>query len=344
MTQGWRGRSGRDCMSGSSVTRRGLVLSAAAMAAMTFAAPAKAQDAAASFPSKPIRVVVGFAAGGGNDIFARLIQNELTKRTGWTVVVENKPGAGGRVAAEFVAREPADGHTVLVGASGAMAIGPLIFKTEYDTLKSFVPVTMIGDFPLFLAVAADHPAKTAKDLVEWTKANPGKANYATSSPAFTLPSELVKMKSGATGTAIPYKSSSESILAVIAGNAAMTVVDPPPMMPQVQGGKLRALAVLAKERFPDLPDVPTMAEAGIPDVNVSLWSGFFVPAGTPQPIVDRLHKELNAVITQTEVTEKLRGLAVRPTGAGTAEFSKLIADEQKLWADVIKAGNLKFGN
>jgi tripartite-type tricarboxylate transporter receptor subunit TctC len=342
MTQGWRGRSGRDFMSGTSVTRRGLVLSAAA-AALTFAAPAAAQDAA-SFPSKPIRMVVGFAAGGGNDIFARLIQNELTKRTGWTVVVENKPGAGGRVAAEFVAREPADGHTVLVGASGAMAIGPLIFKTEYDTLKRFIPVTMIGDFPLFLAVATDHPAKTAKDLVAWTKANPGQANYATSSPAFTLPSELFKMKSGANGTAIPYKSSGESILAVIAGNAAMTVVDPPPMMPQVQGGKLRALAVLAKERFPDLPDVPTMAEAGIPDVNVSLWSGFFVPTGTPQGIVDRLHKELNAVITQTDVKDKLRAMAVRPTGTGTAEFSKLIGEEQKMWADVIKAGNLKFGN
>ncbi len=267
-----------------------------------------------------------------------------TKRTGWTVVVENKPGAGGRLAAEYVAREPADGYTLLVGASGAMAIGPLIFKTEYDTLKSFTPVTMIGDFPLFLAVGADHPAKSAKDLVAWTKANADKANYATSSPAFTLPSELFKMKSGANGTAIPYKSSGESILAVISGSAAMTVVDPPPMVPQVQGGKLRALAVLAKERFPDLPDVPTMTEAGFPDVNVSLWSGFFVPAGTPKPIVDKLHKELNAVITNSEVTGKLRALAVKPTGAGTDDFSRLIAEEQKMWSGVIKAGNLKFGN
>lgn len=310
----------------------------------TFAGAAKAQDAVASFPSKPIRIVVGFAAGGGNDIFARLIQNELVKRTGWTVVVENKPGAGGRVSAEYVAREPADGYTMLVGASGAMAVGPLIYKTEYDTLKSFVPVTMIGDFPLFLAVGVDHPAKTAKELVAWTKTNPEKANYATSSPAFTLPSELFKMRSGANGTAIPYKSSGKSILAVMSGNAAMTVVDPPPMVPQVQGGKLRALAVLARERFPDLPDVPTMTEAGIPDVNVSLWSGFFVPAGTPRPVVDKLHKELNAVITQSEVKDKLRALAVKPTGAGTEEFSKLIASEQKMWSEVIKAGNLTFAN
>ena len=178
----------------------------------------------------------------------------------------------------------------------------------------------------------------------WTKANADKANYATSSPAFTLPSELFKMKSGANGTAIPYKSSGESILAVMSGNAAMTVVDPPPMVPQVQGGKLRALAVLAKERFPDLPDVPTMTEAGFPDVNVSLWSGFFVPAGTPKEIVAKLHKELNAVIMQSEVKDKLRALAVKPTGTGTEEFSKLIAEEQKMWGGVIKAGNLKFDN
>jgi len=303
-----------------------------------------AQDAAASFPNKPIRMVVGFAAGGGNDIFARLIQNELAKRTGWTVVVENKAGAGGRLAAEYVAREPADGYTILVGASGAMTIGPLIYKTDYQTLKNFIPLTMIGDFPLFLAVASDHPAKNAKELVEWTKANTGKANYATSSPAFTLPSELFKMKSGAMGTAIPYKSSGESILAVISGNAAMTMVDPPPMVPQVQGGKLRALAVASKVRFPDLPDVPTMTEAGFPDVNVSLWSGFFVPAGTPKAIVEKLHKELNAVLTQTEVKGKLEAMAVRPTGTGTEEFTKIIADEQKMWSDVIKAGNLKFEN
>jgi tripartite-type tricarboxylate transporter receptor subunit TctC len=299
-------------------------------------------DPTASFPNKPVRLVVGFAAGGGNDIFARMIQAKLQERTGWTVIVENKPGAGGRVAAEYVAREPADGYTLLVGASGAMAIGPLIYKTNYDTLKSFVPVTLIGDFPLFLVVGTDHPAKTAKELVAWTTQNADKANYATSSPAFTLPSELFKMKSGAKGVAIPYKSSGESVLGIIAGNAAMTIIDPPPTVSQVQGGKLRALAVLAKERFKDLPDVPTMTEAGYPDVNVSLWSGFFAPTGTPKPVVDKLHKELREVIVNTDVRDKLAGMAVKVTGSGTEDFARLIAAEQKMWADVIKAGDLKF--
>ncbi len=301
--------------------------------------PARAQ---ADFPNKPIRIVVGFGAGGGNDIFARLIASKMQERTGWTVIVENKPGAGGRLAADYVASQPADGYTVLIGASGAMAIGPLIYKVNYDTLKSFVPVTLIGDFPLFLAVPADHPAKTVKELVAWTKANPDKANYATSSPAFTLPTELFKLKSGATGVAIPYKSSGESILGVLSGNAAMTIVDPPPTVSQVKGGKLRALAVLAKQRFADLPDVPTMTEAGVADVNVSLWSGFFVPAGTPKPIVEKLHKEFRAVILNTDVNGKLKGMAVNPAGSDSADFAKLIAEEQTMWAGVIKAGNLKF--
>ena len=321
------------------------LFSGIALISAGWCSPAQAQaDSAASFPNKPIKMIVGFAAGGGNDIFARLIAAKMQERTGWTIVIENKVGAGGRLAADFAAREPADGYTVLVGASGAMAIGPLIYKTNYDTLKSFTPVAMIGDFPLFLAVKADHPAKTVKELVAWTKANPDKANYATSSPAFTLPSELFKMKSGANGVGIPYKSSGESLLGLLSGNATMTIVDPPPLVSQVQGGKMRALAVLAKQRFKDLPDVPTMTEAGIPDVNVSLWSGFFVPTGTPKPIVDKLHKELREVITNTDVKVKLEGMAVNPTGSGTAEFTKLIAQEQKMWADVIKAGNLKFAD
>ncbi len=313
-----------------------------ALSALLLAAAPQAARAQADFPSKPIRIVVGFGAGGGNDIFARLIASKMQERTGWTVIVENKPGAGGRLAADYVASQPADGYTVLIGASGAMAIGPLIYKVNYDTLKSFVPVTQIGDYPLFLTVGADHPAKNVKELVAWTKANPDKSNYASSSPAFTLPFELFKLKAGVTGVVIPYKSSGESILSVMSGTAAMTISDPPPAVPQVKGGKLRALAVLAKERFADLPDVPTMTEAGVADVNVSLWSGFFVPAGTPKPVVEKLHKEFREVILNTDVNGKLKGMAVNPAGSGTAEFSKLIADEQTMWAGVIKAGNLKF--
>jgi tripartite-type tricarboxylate transporter receptor subunit TctC len=286
---------------------------------------------------------VGFAAGGGNDIFARLIAAKLQERLGWTVVIENRPGAGGRTAAEFVAREPADGYTVLVGASGAMAIGPIIAKTGYDTLKSFVPVTMIGDFALFLVVNADHPAKTVADLVAWTKANPDKANYASSSPAFTLPIELFKLRTGAQGTSIPFKSSNESVLNVIAGNASMTIVDPPPAMSHVEGGKLRALAVTGSSRSPILPKVPTMAEAGVKGMDVALWSGLFVPAGTPKPVVDRLAREVRDVLLKTDVKDKLTALATTPSGISPEAFARHIEIEMTMWRAVVKEGGLKFG-
>ena len=242
-------------------TRRMLLFGTRAARSPLQAPPAHAQT---EYPNKVIRMIVGFAAGGGNDIFARLVATKLSERTGWTVIIENKPGAGGRLAADYAAKEAPDGYTVLVGASGAMAIGPIIYKTGYDTLKSFEPVTMIADFPLILVVHPDHPAKTVKELVEWTKANPDKANYSSSSPAFTLPTELFKLRTGAKGVAIPYKSSGEMLLGVVSGNAAMAIIDPPPTTAQVQAGKLRALAVTGAKRTRELPDVPTMAEAGVP--------------------------------------------------------------------------------
>ena len=268
----------------------------------------------ATIPSKVIRMIVGFAAGGGNDIFARIIAQKLTERTGWTVIIENKPGAGGRLAADYAAKEAPDGYTVLVGASGAMAIGPIIYKTGYDTLKSFEPVTMIADFPLILVVHPDHPARTVKELVEWTKANPDKANYSTSSPAFTLPTELFKLRTGAKGVGIPYKSSGEMLLGVISGNAAMAIIDPPPTTAQVQAGKLRALAVTGAKRTRELPDVPTLGEAGVSGVVVGLWSGFFVPAGTPKPIIDKLARELREVILNTRGARSARSAwrSIRP--------------------------------
>ena len=305
----------------------------------TFAAPVSAQG---DYPVRVIRMIVGFAAGGGNDIFARMIAQKLSERTGWTVIIENKPGAGGRLAADYAAKEAPDGYTVLVGASGAMAIGPIIYKTGYDTLKSFEPVTMIADFPLILVVHPDHPARTVQELVAWTKANPDKANYSTSSPAFTLPTELFKLRTGAKGVGIPYKSSGEMLLGVVSGNAAMAIIDPPPTTAQVQAGKLRALAVTGAMRTRELPDVPTLGEAGVPGVVVGLWSGFFVPAGTPKPVIDKLSRELREVILNTPVRDQLIGMAVNPAGNSPDEFRHLIAEEIKMWQAVVKEGNLKF--
>jgi tripartite-type tricarboxylate transporter receptor subunit TctC len=224
-----------------------------------------------------------------------------------------------------------------------MAVGPAVIeKVPYVTLRDFAPISMIASFPLILVVGGDNPAKSVKELVAWAKANPDKANYATSSPAFTLATELFKLKSGAPMTPIPYRSSNESVVSVIAGQSTLTIVDPPPSVPQVKEGKLRGLAVTAPKRLDDLPDVPTMDEQGYPDVHVQLWSGVFAPAKTPPPIVAKLEAEFRAIMQLPDVKERFKAMATGTVGSTSAEFAKVIETETRMWADVAKAANLKF--
>ncbi len=322
-------------------TRRSILsVAAGLMASPAVIVPARAQ---AGYPSRPIHVVVGFAAGGGNDIFARLVGEKVSEILGQPVVVENKPGAGGRIAPEYVTQQPADGYTLFVGPSGAMAVAAAIYSDlKYSATKSFVPIAMIANFPLIMVIAADNPSKNVKDFVGWMKAHPDKANYASSSPAFTITIELLKLKTGMPGTMIPYKSSNEMILSVMQGQTAMTIADGPPTVPQVKAGKVRALAVTGAERSPLLPDVPSMAEAGYPSVDVHLWSGVFAPTGTPAPVVAKLQKAFNDAIHDPGVSAKLSAMAVNPGGATPEQFEKIIQSDITKFGDVAKAANLKF--
>jgi len=314
-----------------------VVAAVAALAAM--AGAAQADD----YPNHPIRVIVGFAAGGGNDLFARLVLKAFDEQTHATTVVENKPGAGGRISSEYVAKQPPDGYTFLVGATGQMSIAAAAYPNlPYHPTKSFIPLDMIASFPLVLVVSANHPAKTVKELVAWAKANPGKANYGTSSPAFTIASELLKLKSDMPGVAIPWKSSNESNLCVVSGQCLFTISDGPPAIPLVKGGKTRALAVTGSERSPELPDVPSMAEAGFPEVNTHLWSGFFVPAGTPAPIVAKLKETLGKAIADPAVQAGLKKMAVNPGGPTGDAFKSYIDKDIETNSEVIKAAHLKF--
>ena len=299
---------------------------------------ARAQgDAAANFPNRPIRLIVGFAAGGGNDLFARLVGQKLSDNIGQPVIIENKPGAGGRIAVEYVKNQPADGYMIMVAASGQMAIAAAIYpKLSYHPTRDFLPLTMIASFPLILAGPADDTIKSVKDLVAYGKANPDKSNYATSSPAFTITTELFKLKTGMPGVAVPYKSSNEMMLSVAGGNTLFSIADGPP------GGKIRALAVTGSERSSELPDVPSMAEARYPEVNIGLWSGVFVSAGTPPAIAHRLDTELRRALADGGVREKLKAMAVNPGGGPAEEFRKKIDGDIKVFADVVKAANLKF--
>jgi tripartite-type tricarboxylate transporter receptor subunit TctC len=313
------------------------------LAALWLAAAIAPASAQSDYPSRPIRLVVGFAAGGGNDIFARLVADKASQILGQSVIVENKPGAGGRLAPEYVLSQPGDGYTLFVGPSGAMAVAAAIYSDlKYSPTKDFVPVAMIANFPLIMVIGEDNPSKNVKEFVAWMKQHPDKANYASSSPAFTITAELLKLKTGMPGTMIPYKSSNEMNLSVIEGQTAMTIADGPPTIPQVKAGKVKAIAVTGKDRSSELPDVPSMAEAGYPDVDVHLWSGVFAPSATAAPIVAKLQKAFAQAIADPGVSQKLKAMAVDPGGATPEEFTKIIDRDVVTFRDVVKAANLKF--
>lgn len=319
---------------------RSLVVCLSMALVLAVSGAARAQDA---YPNRVIRFIVGFAAGGGNDLFARLVVNKFQQNTGATTIVENKPGAGGRISSDYVAHQPPDGYTVLVAATGQMSISAAIYPNlTYHPTKSFIPLNMIASFPLVLVVPANHPAKTVKELVAWAKAHPDKSNYGTSAPPFTIASELLKLKTGMPGVAIPFKGTNESNLCVVSEQCLFTISDGGPAVPLVKGGKTRALAVTGSERSPELPDVPSMAEAGYPEINIHLWSGFFVPAGTPAPIVAKLTTELGRALADPGVQEGLKKMAVTPGGPTGDAFKQRIDADIKAFGDVVKAAKLTF--
>ena len=304
-------------------------------------APLRAQTE--TYPNRVIHVIVGFGAGGGNDLFARLVMQKIEQNTGAKVVIENKPGAGGRLAADYVAHQPPDGYTIMAGATGAMSIAAAIYPNlTYHPTKSFIQLNMIASFPLVMVVSANSAVHTPHELVEYAKKNPDKANYATSSPAFTIATELFKLKTGMPAQQIPYKSSNESNLSVVAGQTLFTISDGPPAIPLVKGGKTRAIAVTGAQRSPELPDVPSMAEAGLPDVNTHLWSGIFAPVGTPAPIVDKLIAEFGRALADSGVQDKLKAMAVTPGGPTGKDFARYIDEDIEAFSAVVKAAKLTF--
>jgi tripartite-type tricarboxylate transporter receptor subunit TctC len=301
--------------------------------------PALAQ---AEYPNRPIRIVVGFTPGGGNDIIARVFGQKLSESLGQSVIIENKPGAGAILATEYVARSAPDGYTLLVGASGAMVINPAVYeKLNYDTMRDFKPVSELGSFPLILIVNAKSPFKSLADLVAYAKANPDKANYSSSSAAFQLATELFKQKTGVPMQMIPYKGANDSVTAVISGEVTATIADAGPVTSQVNGGNARALAVAAPTRAESLPDVPTMKEAGA-DVEAVLWSGIFVPAATPPEIVARLEAEFIRIARLPDVVSRLKLLNIDSVGNSSEEFSRIIAADLERWKAVARAGNIKM--
>jgi tripartite-type tricarboxylate transporter receptor subunit TctC len=319
-----------------------LLLSAVAAGLTVVASLAQAAEDPAKYPARAIHIIVGFTPGGGNDLIARIVGQKLSESLGQPVIIENKPGGGAILATEYVARSAPDGYTLLVGASGAMVISPAVYaKLNYDTMRDFIPVSELGSFPLILIVSAKSPFKTLADLVTYAKQNPAKANYSSSSAAFQLATELFKQKTGAPMQMIPYKGANESVVAVISGEVTATIADAGPVSSQVSGGQVRALGVAAPKRMEEMPDVPTMKEAGA-DVEAVLWSGIFVPKETSPAIVKKLEAEFIRIARIPDVVSRLKLLNIESVGNSSEAFSEIIAADLERWVAVARAGNIKI--
>ena len=294
------------------------------------------------YPSRPIRVVVGYSAGGGNDLVVRVIAPKLGEALGQPVIVDNKPGAQSIIAAELVAKSAPDGYTLLMGPSGSMTINPATYsKLPYSPVRDFAPISMIGSFPLIVAVNPQLPVRSVRELVEYAKANPGKVNYASSAGIFQIATELFKQKTGTQFEMIPYKGSGDSVQAVAAGQVTMTFVDPPPATGLLKAGTVRGLAVTSARRHPSWPELPTLVELGMPEMDVSVWMALFAPARTPPAVLARLQREVARAVQSPEVKERFAALGVDPVGGTSEALALQVARDIEKWTAVAKAAGIK---
>ncbi|NDP42329.1 MAG: tripartite tricarboxylate transporter substrate binding protein [Aromatoleum sp.] len=304
-----------------------------ALAALASAAGAQA------WPSKPIKWIVPFAPGGTTDILARTVAEKLQGVLGQPVVIENKPGAGGAVGAEFTAKAAPDGYTIMGGTISTHAINASLYaKLPYDPVKDFAPITLIARVPNMLVINPEVPAKDVKELIALMKANPGKYSFASSGNGTSqhLSGELFKSMAGVEMQHIPYKGSPPALQDVVGGQVTMTFDNITTAWPLAKAGKLRALAVTTAKRSSVAPEVPTLAESGLPGFEVGSWQGVFAPAGTPPQIVRRLNVEIVKILNLPDVRERLSGLGAEIVADSPEEFGALVKSEVVKWADVVK--------
>jgi tripartite-type tricarboxylate transporter receptor subunit TctC len=303
--------------------------------------PAQAQTAD-TYPSRPVRFVVGFPPGGANDILGRLVGAKLQERLGQTFVIENKPGANAIIATDFVAKSAPDGHTLLIGASGAMTFNPGLYsKLPYDPVKDFEPVTMIGSFPLVLTVSPTLGVSSVKELVALAKGKPGALNYGAGSTPFQLAAELFKIQTGTDFKHVPYKGSAATVNGLLGNEVALTFVDSPPVVGQIRAGKLRGLAVTSPKRAAFMPDLPTVIEAGVPDFEVVLWTSLFAPAGTPAAIVRKLQAEIAKILQIPEIRERMTAIGIDPIGGTPEELAAQLGADLARWTKVARTAGIK---
>ena len=319
-----------------------LKIGAAIMLGFTVSATTLAQTAD-NYPNRSITMVVAFPAAGTTDILARLISQKLTEKFKQTVVVENRPGAGGNIGTAYVSKAPPDGYTIMMGTIGTQSINPSLYKKmPYDAAKDFVPITRAAMVPNLLVVNKDAPFNTLLEMRAYEKANPGKLTYGSSGNGTTLhlSGELFNLMAGSKITHIPYKGSTPAVADLMGGQISMIFDNMPSVIQQVKGGRLKALAVTSAQRNPQLPEIPTIQEMGVAGYEVWSWFGVLAPAATPKPIVDKLNASIVEIIKQPDVQAKIIELGAVPVPETSAEFGAFIAAETLKWAKVIKEANI----
>ena len=296
-----------------------------------------AMPAALAQSSKPIRLVVPFPAGGATDLFARTLSQKMGERLGTSIVIDNKPGAGGSLGSDMAAKATADGQTLLFTTTSTHSIGPAIgAKLPYDTVRDFTPIAHVGNAPSIMLVPNSSPAKTVKEWIEYAKKNPGKLNYASSGNGtiVQLTAELFKAQAGVFVTHIPYKGTGLAIPDLVAGQLDVLFDSLPTGMPHVRDGRLRALAVTTLKRTPLAPDLPPVADT-LPGFESSTWFGLYGPKGLPAEVVSRVNAAANQALSDPEVRAKLTTLGIEPVTSTPAQFAKMVADDQAKWKRII---------
>jgi tripartite-type tricarboxylate transporter receptor subunit TctC len=316
---------------------------AGVLAASVLACIGVAQTQAQDYPSRPVKLVVPFGPGGPTDVSARLVSQIAQSELGATIVVENRPGAGGATGSKSVANAEPDGYTLLVGTSATLAVVPALLKNPgYDPVKSFAPVAKVADSTTVMIVPANFPANSIKEFVAYAKANPGKLSYASAGAGnqTQLVAELLKAKAGIEAIHVPYKSGAEMVTAVLAEQVQLSFPDISILIPLIRDHKVKALAVTGARRHAQLPDVPTLMESGFPDFAITFWSGVVAPAGTPAAIVTKLNAAINKGLRSQEIQEKLAAVGAQTTPGSPQEFGGFIASETVKWREIAKTAGI----
>jgi tripartite-type tricarboxylate transporter receptor subunit TctC len=324
--------------------RRGRGSIAAAAMGFAIMTPSAHVAAQSVYPSKPVRFVVAYGPGSTLDIMARTLAPHLHQSLGQPVIVENRPGAGGMIGTDAVAKAAPDGHTLAMSALGPLAMNPALYpKTPFDPIKDFAAVSLIATGPVVIVVHPSVPARNVKGLIALAKSKPGVLNFGSPGVGTSphLAGELFKIVTGADIVHVPYKGNAEALTDLVGGQVSIVFSGVPPVVPLAQAGRVRVLATTGERRLAGFPDAETIAEAGYPGARVLIWYGIVLPAGTPRSIVTRLHDEAVRIMRLPEVSDRFVQLGVDPATSSSEEFAKLIADELARWSKVIRTANIK---